>query len=83
MFTCKEIMILSVSLLAVAVTGGILLWLRTGMPLLYIGLAGAACSLLYPFLKYHSLGDFVIFAAIRGICFPPHFGHRICSILDP
>lgn len=63
MFTCKEIMILSISLLVVAVAGGILLWLRTGIPLLYIGLAGAACSLLYPFLKYHSLGDFVIFAA--------------------
>ncbi len=63
MFSPKEILALSLSLLAVAVAGGIGLWLRTGMPLLYIGIAGALCSLLYPLLKYNALGDIVIFAA--------------------
>ena len=38
------------------------LW-RTGLPLLYIGIGGAACSLLYPPLKYRALGDVVIFLA--------------------
>lgn len=63
MFSPREIMTLSVCLLAVAVAAGVGLWLRTGMPLLYIGIGGALCSLLYPFLKYHALGDFVIFMA--------------------
>lgn len=63
MFSSREIFRLSLSLLAVAVTAGILLWLRTGMTLLYIGIGGAACSLLYPYLKYHALGDLVIFIA--------------------
>ena len=63
MFTPKEIMILSLSLLTVAVAAGIGLWLRTGMPLLYIGIGGALCSLLYPFLKFNALGDLVIFIA--------------------
>ena len=63
LFAPKEILVLSLSLLAVALAGGIGLLLRTGLPLLYIGLAGAACSVFYPFLKYHALGDFVIFAA--------------------
>ena len=34
-----------------------------GLPLLYIGIGGAACSLLYPPLKYRALGDVVIFLA--------------------
>ena len=63
MFTPREIYRLSVSLLAVALIAGIgLLW-RTGLPLLYIGMGGAACSLLYPPLKYRALGDVVIFLA--------------------
>ena len=52
MFTPGEIMKLSVCLLAVAVAGGIGLFLLTGWPLLWIGLAGAACAVLYPLLKY-------------------------------
>ena len=63
MFTPREIYRLSLLLLAVACVAGAGLWLRTGMPLLYIGLGGLACSVLYPFLKYHALGDLVIFIA--------------------
>ncbi len=63
MFTPKEIWWLSIGLLAAALIAGVGLWLRTGMPLLYIGIGGLACSVLYPFLKYHAFGDFVIFIA--------------------
>ena len=63
MFTPKEIYCLSLVLLLAALAGGLgLLW-RTGFPLLYIGLGGAACALLYPPLKYNALGDVVIFMA--------------------
>ena len=40
--------------------GGLALVALTGLPLLYIGIAGIALSLLYPHLKYHALGDLVI-----------------------
>ena len=63
MFAPREIFVLSVSLLSVALLAGAGLWLRTGMPLLYIGLGGMACAVLYPFLKYNALGDVVIFIA--------------------
>lgn len=63
MFQPQEIYRLSLSLLAVALVAGIgLLW-RTGLPLLYIGMGGVACTLLYPSLKYRALGDVVIFIA--------------------
>ena len=62
-FTPTEIFRLSLGLLVVALLGGIGLLLRTGLPLLYIGLAGAACSLLYPPLKYRAWGAVVIFMA--------------------
>ena len=63
LFTPKEIYHLSVGLLVVALIGGIGLLVRTGLPLLYIGIGGVACTLLYPPLKYHALGDAVIFVA--------------------
>lgn len=63
MFSPREIFILSMSLLSVAIIAGLGLMLRTGLPLLYIGICGAACSLLYPTLKYRALGDVVIFLA--------------------
>lgn len=63
LFEPHEIFRLSLGLLAVALAGGVGLLARTGWPLLYIGLGGVACTLLYPPLKYHALGDAVIFTA--------------------
>lgn len=63
MFRPQEIFILSLSLLALALAVGIGLLLRTGLPLLYIGIGGALCTLLYPPLKYRALGDVVILVA--------------------
>lgn len=63
MFTPSEIKALSLGLLSLAMAGGIGLLFLTGLPLLWIGLCGVACTLLYPYLKYNSLGDIVILAA--------------------
>ena len=63
LFRPQEIFRLSLSLLVVALAAGVGLLVRTGLPLLYIGIGGAACTLLYPALKYRALGDVVIFVA--------------------
>lgn len=56
-FTPAEFRIFSLSMLALACVGGIVLVLLTGVTLLWIGLAGALLTLLYPFMKFNSLGD--------------------------
>lgn len=63
MFTPREIHRLSLVLLLVAILGGVGLLLRTGWPLLCVGLLGGLCTLLYPMLKYRAWGDAVIFVA--------------------
>ena len=63
MFTEKEIFRLSLVLTIIAAAGGVGLLLLTGLPLLWIGLGGVFCTMLYPFLKYNALGDFVILLA--------------------
>lgn len=63
MFEPKEIYRLSVALTVVAVAGGLTLMALTGLPLLWIGLGGLICTLLYPMLKYNALGDLVILLA--------------------
>lgn len=63
MFTEKEIFRLSLSLTVVATVTGLALMALTGLPLLWIGLGGVLCTLLYPMLKYNALGDLVILMA--------------------
>lgn len=62
-FVPREIRNLALGLMVPAVIIGLWLVFRTGTPLLWIGLCGALCSLLYPWLKYRAFGDFVIFIA--------------------
>ena len=50
----------AVLLLLGCVVGGVLLLLTQSLQLLYVGLAGGLLTVLYSFLKYHSLGDVVI-----------------------
>ena len=57
MFQPHEIRDLAIGVFIIAFAGGIGLVLLTGLPLLWIGLAGAALTLLYPTLKYNALGD--------------------------
>lgn len=56
-----EIKILAWCLLIVAVLSGIGIMFCTGLPTLYLGLAGCLLTLLYPMLKYNALGDLDIF----------------------
>lgn len=57
MFQPHEIRNLAIGVFIIAFVGGVALVLLTGLPLLWIGLAGAALTLLYPMLKYNALGD--------------------------
>lgn len=57
MFQPEEIKKLAIGLLIVSVICGLGLFAVTGLPLLYIGIAGATLTLLYPILKYNALGD--------------------------
>lgn len=57
LFTAKEIRTFAIAVLAVGVAGGLGLVALTGPELLWIGIAGAALTLLYPFMKYNALGD--------------------------
>lgn len=63
MFTGKEILNLSITLTVVAIVAGLALMSLTGLPLLWIGLGGVLCTLLYPMLKYNASGDLVILLA--------------------
>lgn len=57
MFKPEEIKKLALELLIAAVACGLGLLALTGLPLLWIGLAGLLCTLLYPVLKFNALGD--------------------------
>lgn len=63
MFKPEEIKKLALGLTAVAVAGGLSLLALTGLPLLWIGIGGVLCTLLYPMLKYNALGDLDILLA--------------------
>ena len=60
-FQACEIKRLAWILLVIAVVAGIGLMLVAGLPVLYFGFAGCALIVLYPWLKYHALGDLDIF----------------------
>ncbi len=60
-FRPHEIRNLAVGLLAVGIVAGLWLAVRTGWPLVWIGLGGLACAVFYPVLKFNALGDVCIF----------------------
>lgn len=63
MFKPEEIKRLAIGLLIVSVACGLGLFAVTGLPLLWIGIAGVLCTLLYPVLKFNALGDLDILLA--------------------
>lgn len=56
-FQPHEIRNFAVGVLVVSVLIGLTILYFTGLTVLWIGLAGAVCMLLYPLLKYNALGD--------------------------
>lgn len=62
-FSPKEIRNLAIGLYVVAAAVGLGLVLHTGLPLLWIGIGGLLCAVLYPPLKYRAMGDAVILMA--------------------
>lgn len=57
MFEPSEIKWLSIGLMTAGMACGIALLIMTGLPLLWIGIAGVICTLLYPMMKFNALGD--------------------------
>ncbi len=57
MFQPAEIKRLAVILLVISVICGLGIFAVTGLTILWIGLAAAVLTLLYPFLKFNALGD--------------------------
>lgn len=60
-FSPGQIKRLSLGLFAVAICCGLILLSLTGWATLWFGIAGAVLTVLYPWLKYHALGDLDIF----------------------
>lgn len=60
-FAPEQIKRLSISLMAVAMICGFVLVALTGWITLWLGMAGAALTVMYPWLKYRALGDVDIF----------------------
>lgn len=77
MFRPEEIKKIAIISLTAGLVCGVALLLMTGLPLLWIGLAGAACTLLYPFLKYNALGDLDI---LLTFAFLPTIGTSYVAI---
>jgi 1,4-dihydroxy-2-naphthoate octaprenyltransferase len=69
-FKACEIKKLACYLLTIAVAAGVGLMLYAGLPVLYFGLAGCVLILLYPWLKYHALGDLDIFLTYSVLPIP-------------
>lgn len=81
MFEPKEIRNLALGLLAVSVVCGLAIVALTGLPVLWIGLAGVICTLLYPVLKYNALGDLDI---LLTFAFLPTIGtsYAVTGLID-
>lgn len=77
MFQPEEIKKLAIGLLAPSLICGIGLLLVTGLPLLWIGLAGAVLTLAYPYLKFNALGDLDI---LLTFAFLPTIGTSYVAI---
>lgn len=80
-FQADEIRNFAIGMLVVSVLSGIGILLCTGLPILWIGMAGAVCMLLYPLLKYNALGDLDI---LITFAFLPTIGtsYAVTGVID-
>lgn len=76
-FKPQEMKCYALILLSVALLGGVGLMIRTGWPLLWFGLGGLFCTLLYPPLKFRAWGDVVIAVAYAWL---PSWGTSYAAI---
>ena len=76
-FKPSEFKSLAYGLFFVACVIGIIIMIRCGFPLLYIGIPGLILTLLYPKLKFIALGDLNIFV-VYGIL--PMLGTSFCTL---
>lgn len=81
LFQANEIRNFAIGMLVVSVLSGLGILYCTGLPILWIGLAGAVCMLLYPLLKYNALGDLDI---LMTFAFLPTIGtsYAITGAID-
>lgn len=81
LFQANEIRNFAIGMLVVSVLSGLGILYCTGLPILWIGMAGAVCMLLYPFLKYNALGDLDI---LMTFAFLPTIGtsYAITGAID-
>lgn len=77
MFEPSEIRNFAIGLLVAAIACGLGLTIFAGVELLYIGIAGAVLTVLYPFLKYHALGDLDI---LLTFAFLPTIGTSLTTV---
>ncbi len=80
-FQPEEIRNFAIGMLIMSVLSGLGILYCTGLPILWIGLAGAVCMLLYPLLKYNALGDLAI---LITFAFLPTIGtsYAITGVID-
>lgn len=81
LFQANEIRNFAIGMLVVSVLSGLGILYCTGLPILWIGMAGAVCMLLYPLLKYNALGDLDI---LMTFAFLPTIGtsYAITGAID-
>ena len=81
MFKPKEIRNYALVLLLLSLACGLGLFAVTGKTLLWIGLAGVLCTMLYPLLKYNALGDLDI---LLTFAFLPTIGtsYAVTGVID-
>ncbi len=76
-FTVRELRRFAFALLGIGVALGLVVVLRSSLDVVWIGAAGVAIALGYPFLKYHALGDVAVFLAFTVL---PSIGFGMVAV---
>ena len=81
-YTPRQYRNFSIILLAAGIVIGLILTLRSGWPLLVIGGIGCLMTMLYPWTKFHALGDLDIFI-VFGILPMLGTAYVTTGVIDP
>lgn len=80
-FAAKQILVYSLSLIAIGIGLGLYLVSQSGIELLWIGIIGTIGAAFYLFFKYRALGDLIIFL-VYGPTIMMGTGYAMTSQLD-